>query len=387
MALPTTINVGGIDTGKGGCRPYLSSTGNVYIITPGAANNKIRAWKATDPTSSFSNIGTDISVTSGNTVLGLGTYQVGDIIHVVSSDVSGTTTDTRYHKFDMSSDSWTTSNEAIKTGYNSGPGNVFCDITLRSDGDIIVAYKAAKIANMGTDYGKIAYARKEGTWTIDISLDSSGTAATTWGIHGVVLGASDRAHFFFADATNNDGYQRTLTSTNSLETLPASYDISIDSVLPTLGTSYDSSGTQKVRWPYNDLATTTMSGAKCDSADVPTVTTDVNISTSAKEANFNICASADGTDLYYVFTNSSNNDTYFVKNSNDGGWETPVLIRAVTSSGNIFSNIYTRSGTKYLAIVYFDSDAKYDEYVLSAGDTSLFTCDFECDFGGRSRRR
>lgn len=394
MALPTTINANS-DVTVGGGTPYLSSGGNVYVVTRNTSSrSNFQIWKATDPTSSFSQIGSDTQVTSTNVIIGIATIQDGQNIHIVTADAVATNgaLDLRYHVFSMSSDSLTTTNELIKDNAVTANDIVApfpLGISIRSDGDVIVLYNGSSVANMGAQRERVYYARREGTWTVDVAVDNGG--ATHWYAGGIVRGSSDRMHFFFQDSGAGDMYQRTLTSANSLEIFPASFDTTSDAgIAPQIqiGISYDSSGTQKVRRPYSNDTATQLNSAKCDSADTPTMSTDVDITgatnwkqTSAFQSSF----TANGTTLWNTFLDN-NDDIYTQSNANDGGWTTPESFYTGIVT-NIHTNIYTRGSDVVLAMVFDETDPKYHEKVLVAGDTSLFTCDFECDFGARGRRR
>lgn len=396
MAFPTTITTVG-DVNEGGARPFLSSAGNVYVIVrDNVTTSKLRAFKATDPTSSFSNVGTDPQVTSTHAIQGYATYQVGDVIHIVTQDCSvNTSVDLRYHKFDMSSDSWSLTNEAIVTAVSTSVAVASHQpsITVRSSGDVIVLYNGATTAIMGSNRTRVYYARRvTGTWTVDVVVDNAG--ATNWYTGGIVLGSSDRSHFYFQDNNATSAYERCLTSANVLETFPTSFDTTIASAtyaLHNLGISYDASGTQKVRFPVFDSIVSTVNSAKCDSADTPTMSEDSDI-TGATNADtgtdgFHSGFSANGTTLWHVF-DDTNNDIYTQSNANDGGWSTPASFYTGTVT-KLYCNIYTRNGDIVLAMVFTETNPKYTEKVLLAGDTTPKDVEWDCQFGfscGRARR-
>ena len=377
MALPVTITTQG-DLAGGGGRPYISTGGNVYVfVLDDVTLSKFRAFKATDPTVSFSNVGTDPQITVGNTLHGIATYQVGDIIHVVTQDSNGGLSyNLRYHKFDMSSDSWTTTNEVIKSAFSPVSDEVAAKIALsvRSDGDVILLYNGAKVANMGADRERVYYARREaGVWTIDVAVDNGG--ATNWLVGGVVIGSSDRMHLFFQDDGADDAYQRCLRSADTLETFPSAFDTAIlndpEGMLH-LGTSYDSSGTIKVRFPYYDSTTTTLNIAKCDSADTPTMSTDVDI-TGATAAGgtiqFRCSLAANGTTLH-AFYFISGSDISRQTNANDAGWSS-VSSFVVGTTEHVYTNVYTRGSDTVVGVVYEESnDPTYNElFISSTGST------------------
>jgi hypothetical protein len=379
MAFPTTISTTfGASLGFSG--PFLSSGGNVYVITiSNTGGDDLRAYKATDPTSSFTAVGTDVSVTSGDAIQGVSIVQSGDNLHVVSVDGSAANKDLRYHVFSMSSDSWTTSNELIKD--NATPVTGFVpypvSISIRSDGDVIVLYNGSSVANMGNDRERVVYARREaGVWTIDVAVDNGG--ATNWIAGAVVIGSSDRMHFFFVDDGASDAYQRALTSANSLQAFPASYDTVIntgDTVQEQKGISYVSGANTKVRYPCVDGNVNELNSAKCDSADTPTMSEDTDITgaTSFAQADNAASFAADGTTLWNTFIQASTSDIFTQSNADDGGWSAPASFYAGTVT-KIYTNVYTRGSDTVLAMVFTETDPKYHEKVLSsAGNAASLT--------------
>ena len=379
MALPTTIT--GLSTSPNKySQPFISSGGNVYVVGRDTSTTSlIRAFKATDPTSSFSNVGTDFNLTSSHSLETLVAIQSGDNIHVATTDSSAGSLTILYHVFSMSSDSWTTTNESIlgSTSVVNSSALSMLGISIRSDGDVIVTHNGSTDKIMGTDYDRAKYSRREsGSWTSDVDLGDV-SASVNYYASGVVIGGSDRMHFFFVDDTNNDMYQRTLNSSNSLETLPSAFDTTVSTTelaLMQLGVSYDSGGTIKVRYPISDATASVANSAKLDSnTDTPTVTQDTGI-TGATAVNtgayFRLTFTADGTTLWHSFQ-AADHDLYTQSNADDAGWDAPVEFYddAGALSGHR-ANIYTRGSTKVLAFVMTaGSSIKYHEKTLSAGTT------------------
>ena len=376
MAFPTTVTTQGtVAVGCGG--PFLSSGGNVYVFLKDDTNlYRLRAFKATDPTSSFANAGTDVDVElSTGTLDALAAYQVGDDIHVATmSNTLAGLFNIKYHIFSMASDTWTTSNESVKALYDDGPGIAAIGIALRSDGDVIVLYQGPTVANMGSDRARVYYARREAAvWTVDIAVDNGG--ATNWMPGGVVTGSSDRMHFFFKDDTADDAYQRTLTSANALETFPASFDTAIfgatDSIV-TRGASYVSGANTVIRFPYFDSAANTTSAAQANSADAPTMSVSADITgaslanTAANYASF----AANGTTLWHAYNEAGSTDIFTQSNADGAGWSVPASFYTGTVA-QVYTNVYTRGGDIVLGIVFSETDPKYHEKVLAAGGNNL----------------
>lgn len=378
MAFPTTItglnvNIGNI---KWITKPFIAG-GNVYVFGKGTTTNLLRAFKATDPTSSFSNVGTDVTMTSTQAILGIDAVQSGNEIHVVTIDGATTTeVDLRYHVFNTSSDTWTTSNETILDDYDlvSTAAGAHVAVGIRSDGDVIVLYNGPLVAS-GGNRERVYYARREsGSWTVDIEVGNGG--ATSWYAGGVVPGSSDRMHFFFLDDGANDAYQRCLTSANALETFPSAIDTTVNttqlSALQT-GAYYESGGATKIRYPWQDATGLILMSFKCDSADAPTMSKDDGIdgATSMESGEYRAGFAANGTTLWCVYVDSVASDLYTLSNVDDAGWDAPASFQAAVSNG-VRTNVYVRNGNNVLAIVANDnSNPTYTEKDLGAAGSSV----------------
>lgn len=372
MAFPTTITTDGLAT-RGIAGPFVSSGGNVYVIVTDDDRFDVRALKATDPSASFAGVGTDIVVgASSDIIYALAGYQVGDVIHVVSKNgVGNNPVDIRYHAFDMSSDTWTTSNEMIKTNVALASGQhgfkVDIAIVVRSDGHKVVIYNGATETVASTPYDRVYYARHQGAaWTADFALGPAGVAAS-WVGGEAILGALDRVHFFFHDATNGDLYQRTLTSAYVLETLPASIDTAVEDPENSWGQrGAFITSTGVVSFPYYD-SFQTINQATFTSSDTPVVVINTDITGSraalTEPKRFVAAHAADGTTLWNAFLDTAN-DIYLQSKVGGDAWSTPAGF-LTTGASAIFASVYTRGSALVLGMVFHDTDPKYHEYTLS----------------------
>lgn len=382
MAFPVTITTGG-DCLEGGAIPYKSSAGNIYVIVrDDVTTSKFRAFKATDPTTSFANVGTDPALTAGHVIRGMATCQVGDVIHVVTEDANSGASliqSIKYHTFNMATDAWVITNEAVVTSATAAftISGQHIAIAVRSTGDVIVLYNGAAITT-GVARDRVYYARRvAAVWTVDVLVDNGGS--TSWYANTIVKGSSDRMHFFFFDDGNDDQYQRCLTSANVLQAFPASYDSTTSTINPLgglqQGVSYVSGAATKVRAPYGSITSNKINGAKCDSADTPTMSTDASINGARAVSNVSAYANAyaaDGTTLYNACIDTLS-DIYTESNINDAGWSTPALFYTGTVAA-VYANIYSRGGNFVLAMVFSESgDPKYTESVLRSDGSGAFS--------------
>lgn len=385
MALPVTIS--GTATGAQNSYhgPFKSSTGGSFytILIESTGLRLITAWKATDPTSSFTEQdGANSPRTAvGNDFLSVGIFPVGDNLHGIGQSDDN---DVYYFRFltddgSASEDTWIDIDGAgDRDILIESPGTAqtarACTIAVRGDGDIVVAYNGDSDMVMGTEFDRIDWnvSTDAGvTWAGPVSIDNGGLVNWTGAV--IVPGSSDRMHVFFMDNTNFDGYQRTIRSDDSLETFPSAFDIVIS--ISTIysfhnGVSYDDAGTQRVRCPYRDLSEKA-SIAKLDSSDTPTLTTDVNVSDDtvrAVNSQFTGTLAVDVKNLQLLYSSvEGDSDLFRDTNDDDAGWGTDTEELDGVTVNHISSRVYDRSGTDRLAFIYDDGGTvKYNEINLAA---------------------
>src|SRR3990172_7562625 len=351
--------------------PFKSSEGAYYVILLDSSDTSlIEAWKATDPTSSFSEQNGANKPNLTNLVRSLWVCQVSDVLHIAAQEAS--TGRVSYRSFDMASDFWSLEpNETVETPAQA-PDAMSVSIGIRSDGDVIILYNGDTDAVKGNPYQRVDYARKEGsTWTTGVAVDNAGSV--NWYGSVVVLGSSDRMHFFFSSYTANDAYQRCLTSANALETFPSSFDTDISATKHAYvnGVHWTSGGNEKVRCLYKD-GDDTGAVAKLTSADAPTVTVTANAVDAVAAGNNPICGMALQTNVQHIMlARSSDADLYRdYTGADDDTWANAddVMVLEVVTINAISVNVYLRGSATELAYVYDDNGTiKYNEVQLAAG--------------------
>lgn len=370
MALPTTISsVAPASDYQHFGGPYLSAGGHVYTVLLDSGDlSLIEAHKATDPTSSFTEVDGANRPDLTGTVASLDTFQVADVIHVLTQEI--TTGRVAYHTFNMATDAWVVKNEQVTATGRTAQGRPI-SLVVRSDGSVVCCYCADNETVTMTSYGRVSYAVRStgGVWTSNQRLDSN--SADVWRSPRAVLGGSDRTHFFFVNRDQLDGYQRTLTSDNVLQALPAAFDTTVGDIggLFGKGTTYVSGGATKVRLMFRDSADSDV--IEFDSADTPTVSVTSGFATMAPGNNNTsnvaqaVCV-ADGTTLYVVYTASADLDIKYITNADGAGYSAATNL--YTGSVRALAvNIYARSGTYRLAYVRDDAGTlAYDELDLRA---------------------
>lgn len=375
MALPTTITGIGTDVSCAG--PFKSSGGNIYFVGKESSGlRRLIAMKATDPTSSFSAVGSDPNYTGNIPVKHIAAFQVSDVIHIVASASGGTTTNEyRYFTFDMSSDSWVITNEAIQTGLSTadlaGTVQNECSIVVRSDSTVVVLYNGARVANMGNSYARVVYARRAsgGGWTTNVAVDALGTIDGY--VLGSVLGASDRTQFAYL-YTSQNLHTRALSSTNVLQTAVNS-SVLVATTTQVQGVSFNNAGTQKIciSAAGNNGSGSDTIAFRFDDANVPTITA-VTVETASASDNIPVRIFNDSATFYTVFRKGSDSDLYLESSTDFGAtWGSQVDIASLSVGSvddNALScngNIFQRGSDFVIAYVVNDGGTlKYNEYVV-----------------------
>lgn len=359
MALPTTI--GGIslladNPGAAPVGPFKSSAGNYYVIgESGAASTHIRAIKASDPTTSFSAVGTDITALT-NSLAFLSAFQVGDVIHVAAND-SGSTTTIDYVTFNMATDTWGTV-ETVATSNTTG--SVQLGIVVRSDGSVVVAFPGNTNAVMGSHFNTVYFnVRTSGTWGTPVEIDSGGS--TNWQAVVAVLGASDTTHFMWAGGSTT-ARQRALNSSNVLQTQTT---VSAGQVAnPVSAVSYVSGAATKVIVIYNPTIVMFF-----DSGNTPTLTFTGSVTPGGPGRMYN-----DGTNAWILGTTGGTPATLQVAESTNNGstWGAATNLSdvlnnaAVAAYMSLNGNVYQRGTNVVLPFAIYNSSNNliYNEYVI-----------------------
>ncbi len=375
MALPTTISditFLGVDS-QGRNRPWVrSSTGDVYYFSrDGGTNTQLNAFKATDPTDSFSQQAT-LAIDSGGVLLGIGTYQEGDNVHIVTQDDNEAIL---YHVYSMSSDSFTTSNEAVTSAVGTNvDSDKACSISLNAAADeISLFYQGASDNDMGAKERVDRAYKVSGSWTVDEQVDSGG--AVNFYVGGLVRGEADAffARFFsengvtFAEQRIWQDVDGTIGSRNSIGGGTTTQDFSVTS--PAF---YQNGGAEEARvasmYVVNggDLreAMSVDGLGLSGSHGLGSVTPEFNgvfliacMAADPDEATMWAAYAQSGNDLYTNFKVDNASGDY----ADESEFLDAVTINLLTT------NIYERDGNMVLAFVYDNAGTiQYNEFVIRA---------------------
>ena len=357
-----------------------------YVVGLDSSLKRLFVWKTTgDPTTLTTWAAQDFGITIGAEVKSISAVLDGTDIHIAtcSGDNGAPDNDgagslvfggfTRYHVFDTTTDTWSTTREFVAFGVSvvsveQPDSYIACSIGIRSDGDVIVGHNTRGAADI-----RMEYSRKEGsTWTRGVAITVTGNE-TVCG--AVVMGASDRAHFFYFDNDNDDILHRSLSSGNVLDT-EASVDAAVGaSVLHPIGRgiSYVSGSDTVIKAPYLD-ADESITSVRIDvSGASPTIATDTAASDNdAEDINSSVvaCYAIDGTDTQLLYSGGGasgiDQDIFYDTEADGGAWGTDTEEQDAVTANRLSAGVYERSGTK-LGYVWLDgTTTSFDEIALAA---------------------
>ncbi len=153
----------------------------------------------------FSPIG-GIFIAGGAILLGIGTVQDGDNIHIATQDDNDVIL---YHVWSMASDSFTTSNEAVTSAVGTDiDTDKAIDIEIETGGDPILFYQGASANSMGQKERVDRAWKTGGSWTVDQAVDDGG--AIHYFLGGIVRGEADKFHLTYKDDTGPIGQHKSV---------------------------------------------------------------------------------------------------------------------------------------------------------------------------------
>lgn len=362
MALPVQIPGSGFSTTIDFVGPFKVSDTAYYVFgrDPTTATT-LQAYKATDPSSSWSSIATKTGFATG--ILNLSAFQVGSTIHIgITDGTSGSSENRKYVSFDASTDTFGTVETILAVGA-AGGANI--SIVVRSTGEVVAFYGTASTKVSGTFYNRVAYSRRTAvnTWTASTRPDTD--VANNTSNPEVVVTPSDVVHFIWANASPGNGWvQRTLNASNVLQTASTGFS---GTGLSALATFYDRSGTTKVAG--------TGTGSDTSYWDAGGNTPTLNRSTSNTMSS-RVRVYSEGTDVWLIGAVSS--VLTVCKSTDDGAtFGSQISLGVNVGTGNLLcrrGQTYTRGSNVVLPYVYIDASSGgklwYNEYVIRTSGVS-----------------
>ena len=375
MALPVTIS--GATFTRKNCfvGPFKSSGASFYVVAIDTTSNKYAVYKATDPTSSFSEQDSANRPTAAvGAHPGAWAVQDGDILRMLTPD--GNSRNTFYHDFSMATDTWGTKDVTAVSESTGIIPNIGCSLVKRSAGDLVgLVYVNETIK--GAAWVRTYYVLSTdggATWSAPTAVGATGVERHVIG-NIAILGASDRSHFFYTDDTtlkhrslssaNSLGSEETPTSANAVTAQlhnvisGVSYVSGANTVIKT---AYRASGSDKLdSIEFNSAATGATVGT---AAFIDNTIFDDGVTTSPRSVHG--CMAKDGTTVHCLYADHTTQDLFHDKQTDGGSWGTDVEELDAVTVNAVSCNIYDRSGIR-LAYVYDDGGTvKYNEINLSS---------------------
>lgn len=379
MALPTTISsvFNLLEVPSFG--PFLYSS-SVYVVgVNSSSTNKLRAIKATDPTSSFSAVDDSNAPSTGTQIYRSSVCQVGSKIHVacIVYDATGMSPVYKltYACFDCSTDSWDGAFTTIETITDVYWYRV--SIAVRANGNIVIGYNGATDSIMGSAYSRVDYAIYTSSWSYGNAIDNGGEY--NYGAWATQLGSSDRVHFFFfSDLLTYR--QRCLRQNNALESYPAAFETSGSSAASrTPGSCIHTSGSDTIVSFF--VGKSTQHGRYYfASADTPSVAYETVASTGSVYQSTGAADAANN--LYALWIQGGGTSNIRI---DPAPWGSPQTITTAVEAEGIWAKSYTRGGAEKIGILYGEngsSSTYYDEYALSTTSTWTVTGSGGISFAG-----
>jgi len=372
VALPTTIEPGGDisfrgPSSQGRIRPYISSAGNVYLIMFTSGDALIGVFKATDPTDSFTFLSTATVLLANSGAEGqLATFQDGDDVHVATQDDNEAIL---YHVFSMSSDTWTTSNEAVTSAVGTDVNaDKAISISLETGGDIILFYQGASDNDMGQKERVDRAWKTGGSWVVDQAVDEGG--AVSYFLGGVVRGEADKFHLVYKDDTGpafeveHRSVQDVDGTLSAVDRVNDSSVEAFDFVIPS-PVFYDDGGIERITVAWHASTPSAIKASEIDDDATPGAEEGV---ASAPHTNgeFTVVSLAvDLKEVWLLYADSTTQDLFSHSNNNSAGWSGGEEELDAVTINLVTSNVYTRQNEVKLAYVYDDGGTiKYNEKIL-----------------------
>ena len=344
--------------------PYSASSALYMIGLRGNNNTRLTVWKTTgDPTVATNWVQIDAVVAHPEKCKSVWGVLDGTTIHIAAQDLNG---DIWYSEFETSTDTWATRKESAYTAsYTPAEDFLGCSIGIRSDGDKIIVFTAIDVAG---DYS-VKYVKHEGaSWDAATWVSTLDTDDYIAGI--IVMGASDRTHFFYFDDTNNDILHRSINSSNIFDTEQiADADVSSTAYHEVgRGVAYVDNGDTIVKAPHNQSSTLDLVQSRFVSEATPTINTDQVNGNPAWDQNETIiaCHVLHGTDVYCLASENPSADLYLYKQADGGSWSLVTELHNGVTCNRVSAAVYVRSGDKIGYIWVDGTTVAYDEYALGA---------------------
>lgn len=378
--MATTVNSGILGGVQGHNPPYIDGNGNIYVFV--LVTSTLRCFKSSNGGTSFTEQNSGSAPSIGTTSFGMGTFQDGTAIHIITQTDTGSAGNPTYHRFNTSDagaspDTWAETGTTIETLSGTASNEAFASIVVRSSGDRVVTYSGDMEKIHGTDYQRASVAEYVSSWTVLADYRSGTTFEVYYMVAG--LGASGKVHIV-ADGSSRIVHMSLAdgaTSFSAAETINVT-----TAVLPSAGArppvpAYrDSSGTELVMTGWKKSSDSTLYTSLITSDGTPAAEAAgsdnaINDQYSAPKWTAFLIGAGDhptSSRFILVYADSSTEDIYFDQNTGSG-WGTDTEAFDAVTATKLGANTWTASGGSYvLAVNWTDgTNVYFDTYELVAG--------------------
>ncbi len=380
-AVDTSLGASAVDNGRIG--PFSDSNGNIYCVLE-TSSTTVDVYKTSNPSG-----GSWTQQDTANNPSGLSSVERisarivgGNTIHIALK----TDDQIRYYTFHTSAnasnpDTWQI-NELAEDPTNNSTTFFNCDISVRSNGHVVIMYDGDLDKIMGTDYHRVDYAKRTGTatWSAGNALDGAGEA--NWHPIAQVLGASDNVWFQYMNASTQILYHEKINSSDTQSNFAALQSSTIGvASWPEEHSSmvyYDDSGTEVFYEAWGQTGGALMSNRARNGTLQGTQT----VHPTPAASPYGQLIGDGGTTIWAVLAKDpgAGNDQIISRdNVAEGGWNTTDnVIHTLGGAGTILhihAEIINYGGAKYIGVIYYDpvstAGIYYTEYQLAAAPAAV----------------
>lgn len=358
--------------------PFQDTNKNLYTfgLTTGGV---LKCYKSTNDGANWTAQNTGSQPTVGTDQnLALAVEQVGAILHIVTQYDNATlgAQSPRYHRFGMSdnggsADTWLETNTTIETISDTSAVRAAAGITVRSSGDVVVAYQGNTEKIHGTDYTRTTIAEKVTGWTV-IGDPSAGLQQAVEG-GSCTLGNSGLVHITYAKRLLDAMHTSLADGSSSFSTPELMDDTSI------FGTQYPAhsahrtiSGNSTLLSVWKGSTGGLIRGSTVVNDGTPTTEFVVgdHVAYLGNQGGLSACvidATSHPTSPRWIvlYGRDSDRDIYMDQNSGSG-WGTDTLIVSGITVTSLSGNVYTNKANKYVVGVVYTNGAalEYQQHIL-----------------------